>query len=482
MRLRLIEPEVQPARIEVSVEIGEPVRVYALAPKLSWAGLRATVVRTGAHQPPPDSVFVGTVSIREDFNGDHRVHLESVGAMVEVHHELDYGRTAARAPEVLEPDGWMSLMLPDLRTIRVALRLVLETVQGADATVGGSGTRRSKVVRGESGIAWLVPTIWTVFTDQQQFVMSNIRALGKRLGIGPQTMQSVFVFAGFAAAAGYGIWSQRSARADAEAAAQASQADAARANDAMQAALSAEQTCLTERRDIAAKLGLESEARLLRAEVALQQSEAEAIARDLGGPRYSDEQLLERSGLVSKGLREAVAVRMEALKIKPKSIKPCLTEASKWTEDLPRYAALWHPDAEQICPPGYMGFENNLTLLGRWGLSTRVVMQYGVQLPNGMKVQTNTADLEDDPRQNDRWSAATLAEALRETQATVLTGGEARRATVWPEEAQLWSLALFAATNRLARIAEGKLDSEHRVCLDAAIRSIVEQRGVLAPG
>jgi hypothetical protein len=482
MRLRLIEPEVQPARVEVAVGIGEPVRVYALAPTLSWVGLRSTVVRTGIDQPPPESIFVGTVVLREDFNGQLRVYLDSVGAMVELEHELEHGRTGARPPEVLSPDGWISLSLPDLRRVRLAVRLVLETVQGADATVGGSGTRRSKVVRGSSGIAWLVPTIWTIFTDQQQFIMGNIRALGKRLGLGPQSIQGIFVFAGFAAAAGYGIWSQRSAREDAETAAQVAQADSERANDAMQAALQAEQSCLTERRHIATKLGMESEARKILADLAIGGASAEAIARDLGGPRYSAPQMVDRSGPIAANLRDAVALRMAGMELKSDQLAACLAESQKWTEDIPRYAIVWHPDPEQVCPAAYVGFENNLTLIGRWGLSTRVAEQYGSDLLTGALLQTSAVDLANDPRHNDRWSAATLGEAFRETQTTLMTSGDARRATVWPQESQLWALAMFDATNRLARVAEGRLDEKHRVCLDSAVRAITEQRGVLVPG
>jgi len=482
MRLRLIEPEVQPARVEVSVALGESVRLYALGPKLAWAGLRSTVVRTGDHQPPSDSIFIGRVHIREDYDGQARVYLDTVGAMVELHHELERGRTGVRPPEALRPDGWLSVSLPDLRNVRMALRLVLETVQGADATVGGSGTRRSRVVRGDSGLAWLVPTMWTIYTDQQQYVMGNIRAVGKRLGLSPRSIQGIFVFAGFAAASGYAIWNQRSARADAEAAAESAQADATRANDAMQAALGAEQACLTERRDISKELGLQEEARKLLADIALNLSNAEAIARDVGGPRYSESELVARSAPIAGNLRDAVSLRMASIDLELDKIKPCLSAREKWSEDLPLYALLWHPDPEQVCPSAYVGFENNLTLLGRWGLSTRVAEQHGAALPTDTPLQPAAVDLARDPRNNDRWSAATLAGALREIQVVALTSGDDRRATVWPQEAQLWSLAFFDATNRLARVAEGALDDEHQVCLDAAVRAVTSQRGVLVPG
>jgi multidrug efflux pump subunit AcrA (membrane-fusion protein) len=482
MRLRLIEPEVQPSRVEVSVAPGEAVRLYALGPKMAWAGLRSTVVRIGEHLPPPDSIFIGSVHIREDHNGQPRVHLDSVGALVEVHHELDHGRTGTRPPEVLEPDGWLTVSLPDLRTVRLALRLVFETVQGADATVGGSGTRRSRVVRGDSGIAWLVPTVWTIYTDHQQYLLGNLRALGKRLGLGPRSIQGIFIFAGFAAASGYTIWNQRGARVDAETAAESAHADATRANDAMQAALRAEQVCLTERRDIAEELGQQDAARKILADRALTLALAESIARDLGGARFSTPELVARSEPIAANLSEAVSMRMAAIDINPDKVKPCLSAAEKWSDDLPVYALLWHPDPEQMCPSTYVGFENNVTMVGRWGLSTRVAEQHGASLPTDTPLQASVVDLDRDPRHNDRWSVATLAGGLRATQDTVLTTGDARRATVWPQEAQLWSLAFFDATNRLARVAEGALDEKHQVCIDAAVRALGEQRGVLVPG
>ena len=64
LRFRLLEPDAQPARVEFSVAVGDEIRLYALDPELSWVGLRSTVARIGAHQPPPGSTFVGVVTVR----------------------------------------------------------------------------------------------------------------------------------------------------------------------------------------------------------------------------------------------------------------------------------------------------------------------------------------------------------------------------------------------------------------------------------
>jgi hypothetical protein len=340
---------------------------------------------------------------------------------------------------------------------------------------------RSQIVRGDQGVAWLVPTMWTIYTDQQQFVMNNIRALGKRLGLGPRSIQGIFVAAAFLGAAGYLLYRQYDARADAESAAETAAADAARADDARQAALRAEMSCLAERRDLAQQLGHELEARKIRAESALGLSAAQAMARDLGGARFGEPSLMEGNTAVAEALKEATALRMSEVENDPAAARPCLDEGLALGDDLPRYALLWHPDPEATCPADYAGVSGGITMVGRWGLSPRIADRYGAPLPK-TSPRTGAAELSEDPRLNDRWSANTLAAALREAQQTLLTGGDARRAAVWPAEAQLWSLALFDATNRLPRTAQGALDDPHTVCLDGLARAVADQRPALPPG
>ena len=365
--------------------------------------------------------------------------------------------------------------------MRLALRVDTPAVQGAAATVGGSGTRRSQIVRGETGLLWLVPTIWTIYTDQQQFVMNNLRAVGKRLGLSPRMVQGVFVFAGFAAAAGYALYLQYDARAEAESAAEAAADDAARADDARQAALRAEATCLAERRDLAEQLGLADEARMVQAESAMGLSGARALARDLGGRRFADETLVEGDQGIGPRLYEAVAQRMGSTDATADAARPCLEESVALGDDLPQYTLLWHPDPTSFCPGDYAGVADGITRVGRWGLSPRIADRYGAAVP-GQSARTGAAELSDDPRLNDRWSANTVATALREVQLTLLTGGDSRRAPMWPSEAQLWSLALLDATNRMPRMADGALDEPHNECIDALMRSVADQRSALPPG
>ena len=481
LRFRMLEPDAQPNRVEFAVEVGDDVRLYALDPELSWAGLRNTVARRGSALPPPGSTFVGVATVREDHLGRPALRLSALGADVEMERVLEHGRTGLTAPEDLASDEWLSLTLPDLRRVRLALRLEQPTVQGAAATVGGSGTKRSQIVRGETGLLWLVPTIWTIYTDQQQYVMNNIRAVGKRLGLGPRSIQGLFIFAAFASATGYALYLQYNARADAEDAAAAAEDDATRADEARQAALRAEMTCLAERRELAQQLGLETEARKIRAEASLGLAAARALARDLGGSRFGAPELVDADIAVGQALHEAVAWRMADIDQSVESARSCLDEAVSLGDDLPRYALLWHPDPDAFCPADYAGVADGITQVGRWGLSPRIADRYGLPLPlEGPK--TGAAELSDDPRLNDRWSANTLTTALREAQLVLLTGGDSRRAPVWPSEAQLWSLALLDATNRMPRTADGALDEPHTTCIDGLMRAVSDQRPALPPG
>ncbi len=478
--LSLLEPESQPARVDVSVVPGDEVRIYALAPALAWSGLRTTVVRIGSALPPPDSTFVLAASVREEQDGTAALRLTGIGIDADLERIVDHGSARMVAPEALGDADWLSLTLPDLQRVRIGLRLRAPVAQGATATVGGSGTGRSNIAKGQTGLLWLVPTIWTIYTDQQQYVMNNIRALGKRLGLGPRSIQGLFIFAAFASASGVALWLQYDARAAAEASAETAQDDAARADDARQAALLAEMSCLAERRDLADELGKVDEVRRIRAERALAVSTAQVLARDEGGKRLGEDALLENDVAIIASTRDAISERMARVTADEDTARPCLDSAPALGDDLPRYALLWHPDAEVFCPPNYAGVAEGLTLVGRWGLSPRVADRYGAPVPRA-RSGSSAAELAEDPRASDRWSAQTLASALRDAQRTLLTAGDELRAPVWPSQAQLWSLALFDATNRLPRTAEGALDRPHAECIDALIVDIANQREALPP-
>jgi hypothetical protein len=485
--LSLLEPEALPARLEASVDAGQEVRVYALAPELAWAGLRATVMRAGDALAPPGSLYACTVLIREDHRGRPSLRLLAIGADVEIEKVHDHGAAGLSAPCDLDPEGWLALTLPTLRRVQLGLRVRAELVVGAAATVGGSGTARSQIVRGEKGALWLVPTVWRVFGDQMGWVEDNLRGLGKRWGLSAQSIQTMMIVATFVAVAAVGLWQQRGAMQEAEAKAETAAEAQARADDARDAALQAEMSCIAERRELIDRLGEVDEARRLQAERALASSAARALARAEGGVRMGDDALLTADEAIMAANRAAVSARVAEVEALPEAARPCLDQAPALGDDLPRYALLWHPDPDVFCPPDYAGVLDGLTLVGRWGLSPRVARQYGAASPapagapaappDGAPV----ADLRADPRASDRWSADTLADGLRDVQRGMLTWGDPARAPVWPGEAQLWSLALFHATNRLPRAADGALDRPHRVCVDALLADIAEQRGPVGP-
>ena len=95
----------------------------------------------------------------------------------------------------------------------------------------------------EKGALWLVPTLWSVYMDQQQFILGNIRALLKRLGLGPQTTKLLFVFGAFALAGGVAFYMQYKAKAEAEAKAEEAEEALANADAAREQSLLGEMTC-----------------------------------------------------------------------------------------------------------------------------------------------------------------------------------------------------------------------------------------------
>ena len=74
-----------------------------------------------------------------------------------------------------------------------------------------------------------------------------------------------------------------------------------------------------------------------------------------------------------------------------------------------------------------------------------------------------------DPRMNDRWSADTLANGLRAVQEALLDFEMEGRPSVLPSQSQAWSLALFAAINRLPSMADGVLNEPAAYCVNQLI-------------
>lgn len=467
-----IEAEGRPPRVSMPMG-GEDFLLWLLPDALDGAGpLRNTVLRKADADPPAGSILLLWVDVQVLGGGRVSTRVRRVGAEVTVYlKDADTWRELAPGT-ALPPNGDYEVALPTLRRFRFSLRRTGSGAAGLGSAIAGSGTSGSKGKVAEKGALWLVPTLWAVYMDQQQFVMGNIRAVLKRLGIGPTATRYLFVAAMFLAAFAFAFYRQYKAKAEAEARADEMEQAMANADAARNASLLGEMSCLTERQKLVEKLGAIEEQRLLLAEQVLNITAARSASIDIAGARMSDDDLLAADLNVVDHMKKYVVSLMGALPAAtPEDVVACLDQEPVMGEDLPRYGLLWHPDPEITCPLSYVGLMDGNTLAGRFGLSQRTADEFGQPEPalGPAASRGKIGELMSDPRMNDRWSADTLAEALRATQQALVEFEIEGRPSVYPSQSQIWSLALFSALNRLPSGAEGVLNEPAAVCVNQVL-------------
>lgn len=463
-----IEAEGRPPRVSLPLE-GQDFLLWLLPAALEGSGpLRNTVLRRQGEDPPAGSLLVMWVDVQ--VLGQRRIstRVRRVGTEVTVYlRDADTWRELTSGT-ALPPSGDYEVALPTLRRFRFSLRRADLGAGTMTSAVAGSGTSTSKGKVNEKGALWLVPTVWGVLMDQQQFIMNNIRAILKRLGLGPQATRYLFIAFTFIAIGAFAFYTQYKAKAEAEERAQDAEDKVARADAAREASLLGEMTCLVERQKLVEKLGTIEEQRLLIAENVLDITDARSAAVDIAGGRMSGDDLLAIDMAAVDHMKTYVVNLMGILPpVSPEDTVACLDQDPVMGEDLPRYGLMWHPDPELVCPLSYVGLIDGLTLAGRWGLSPRIASEFGQPEPAlaGAAANGGLAELMSDPRMNDRWSADTLAEALRNIQETLLEFEMDGRPSVLPSQSQAWSLTLFSAINRLPSKAEGVLNEPAAFCV-----------------
>jgi len=463
-----IEADGRPPRVSLPLE-GKDFLVWLLPDALEGSGpLRNTILRRQGEAPPAGSLLVLWVDVQVLGSKRISTRVRRVGSEVKVHlRDTDTWRELAPGT-ALPPDADYEVQLPTQRRFRFSLRRSNLGAGTMASAVAGSGTSTAKGKVAERGALWLVPTVWTVLMDQQQFVMNNIRAILRRLGLGPQATRYLFVMVAFLAAAGIAFYTQYKAKAEAESRAEEAEEAMARADAAREASLLGEMTCLVERQKLVEKLGTIDEQRMLLVENVLDVTDARSAAVDVAGGRMSGDDLMALDMAAADHMKTYVVSLMGVLPAPdPSDTVPCLDQDPVMGEDLPRYALLWHPDPELVCPLSYVGLVDGLTLAGRWGLSPRVAGEFGQPEPAlaGAAADGALAELMSDPRMNDRWSADTLAEGLRTVQETLLEFQIEGRPSVLPSQSQAWSLALLSAVNRLPSKADGVLNEPASFCV-----------------
>lgn len=479
--LHCLEPSSHPRRVSLGLAAGDSVAVYLLADSHAGeGGLRAVVLRPAEALPPAGAALLCTLDASG--GGVTPLRVSRVGRVPVdlLRHEL---RSRLTAGLTLRGECRLEATPPGQRRVLFALQLDTGVGQPeARAAIAGSGTRRSQVLAASRGALWLIPTAWALLTDFSSQVVNNATSFLGRLGLSPRTAVWVVMWWFFAAGGVYAFYTQSGEKdaAAAEATANAAQAEANAAGRAV--ALSAERACLTERSDLAARLGEVEAQTALEVEAALGAAGSRATAVELGGSRMGSDEVLAVDAAALDGLNAEIVRRVASLPGADGA--PCLAQSAVLGADLPTYALLYFPNADLVCPVDFAAVEGGADLAGRWGLSARVAREWGAPDPALLDAIADTGAEADvaELRVHDRWSAATLAAALRVVSTALLRHEAGGRVPVSPSQAQLWSLALFSAYNAMPSPAEGSFNASTERCVSQLLDDAVAAAPPAAPG
>ena len=211
------EQDARPGTVSLTIDDGSGFSVYAVPDDLDSAqDLRTTILRPLGAFPPHGANLILRVKIQPGRPGSLPVfQVIGVGRYVDLHWLRPDVRSKVTANSEVRSGARLEVTLANHRRIIFTLEIDSDTVVDSRRLAGG-GTRKSRVLPQSKGALWLVPTAWSVFTDQQQWVMQQLRAVAKRLGLGPRAIQVLTIVLLFIVAAGIAYYLQWKATKDAE--------------------------------------------------------------------------------------------------------------------------------------------------------------------------------------------------------------------------------------------------------------------------
>ncbi len=483
LTLQCFEPQARPSRVAIRLEAGEIFAVLLLqestnggAPAESSAQLRQTVLRRADEAPPPGATLLLEAEIREGRPGDPRVlRARNVPGAVKLEILRPDVRSIATMGSEWRSGTRLEASLDDLSSVVFTLEVQAEVAQGARAGVGAGRLRRADQVESAMSSAfWIIPTAAATLADPKARAMTWIATQAKKAGISPALFSPLLFMSGIGVGLGFLAYREYSKAQEAEEKAAIAEERAMAAEAGRDAALVAEAACVEERKELAGELDDQDTTRALQAEIALSAPLSQAVAVEMGGARMGTAEALTFDQQATDNAKKHAATEMAKLRDAPENTERCLGLAEILGQDLPPYVLLWHPDPELVCPDKYAVVDAGVDRMGAWGLSKRASLVFGSSdgAPGGGA----------DPRVNDRWSAHTMATGLRAFENALLAADTGPRPPVAPGQAQLWSLALWDAYNRMPDPAEGVMNEAPEACIANLVAEIAATSPPAAPG
>ena len=483
--VQCIEPDSLPIQIQLELQDGEMFSVFLLSDaSTSPGGLRSTILVKADVDPPPEAAMIFEVAIYDPGTGDPvTMRVRRLGSSLNTDLVRPHVRSRVTPGTEIRSGSRLEVVLPDLRRVSFTLQLEAEIHQGASSSIGGGAVRHKQAVAGGDTAYYLYNTVRSVLTINIQYLIARATAALTKLGIPPWIIP--LAITGLLVVGGLAYYAYRQNQAASAAEAQAAAADdaAAKAEEAKEAAILNELDCLAQRQALAMRLNDLKEEMKAEVEGALNTSFAYSVALNEGGARMGEDDVAAYDKELQESVVDRVVDIMSELSGVPSEAENCLSHESVLIPDLPRYALLWHPDPDLVCPFEYATVDNGIDRAGRWGLSLRVKRQSNTD----EDFEQDFAGAGSDPSQNDarmaaRWSAGTHAIGMRDIQTALLNSDAGNRVPVAPSQAHLWTLALWDAYNRMPSPADGVLDSPVSTCITTLMDQVLQSAKPAEPG
>lgn len=470
--LHCFEPTARPTRATLPLSPGDRFSVYALGDGRdeAAAGLRATVLRLADAPPPPGASLLLEAEVRPPRGAEGALfRARRLNPRIDIEILRPELRSRMLVNQEWRGGSRLEATLPDLSTLGFTLELA--SAQGAGTRGGAAGRARRGEGSGLGSLLWMIPSAASTLADPKARLVAWFQARLKQAGISPALLSPMLVMLVLAAGLGtVALWQHQRAS-DADARALAAEEARSSAEASRDAALLAEGVCMESRRALAAALDEEQSIAKLQAERVLAASLSRSVAVELGGPRMGTPEALAFDATAAPRAIAQVVLEMAKLGQAPSAADRCLGLNEIVGQDLPLYLLLWHPDPSLVCSADYHVVSDGVDRAGAWGLSARAAAAFGAaDAPAG------------EPRGNDRWSARALASGFRAVEAALLGADTGARPPVAPGQAQLWTLALWDAYNRMPAAASGASEAPVERCVAALLTEVAAARGPAAPG
>lgn len=472
--IRCVEVGARPAISEIELDDQEGLAVWMLDDAIDAATtLRASVLRERGVLPPQNAVLAFELDLRPRPGGGLGLRIASIGPDVEIEQLRPGGRSRIVHAVAIGIEGRFEVALPDQRRIVLALELVAGSSGDARAAVAGAGARKALRVAAEAGALWIVPTAWTLFTEWADELWEELGQNLRKVGITPKMFTTISAWVVLGGMAGFAWYQQYKDKRAAQEALDGATAQLDAQKAAVGAALQGEASCLAERQALVDRLGDVAAARQLQADKALNFTASAGIALELGGARMSGRELSLHDDPARERLRKRLWKLISEPGEAPAEAARCLSFDNLLGSEVPRYALAFHPTTDGACEANWTAELDGRRVAGRFGLSDRVAREFGAAAQKDLAADPSTPDV----RWDDRWSATVLTNAVRTIEKTTLAHPAGGHPVMVPSQAQLWSLALFAAYNTLPSPSDGALDVPAETC----VKQLLDQWTQLAP-